>query len=338
MPKGNVLITGIFGQDAAYLAEIALKEGFHVVGGARNVRQTDKAWRLRHLGIEKDIECVEMDMRDTDAMARAMVSCRPSLVYNLAAQSSVSESFTRPFETFDVTMMGALRLFEILRTDFKSTRLFQPSSAEISTPEVDKPNTGLSWRSPYATAKACTTSIAKSYRKHYGLFISNVVLHNHESPLRDEVFVSKKIARSLVRIHLGLQNELQLGNLDSCRDWSHAKDLMSACWQILQVEKAEDFVLSSGNVLSVRKFVETCAEVLGMPIHWQGEGMQEIGRLGNTGKQIISINPTFFRPTDPPPDLRGTEETAAKLNWKANLSFTDVAKELIDFELSQIRK
>lgn len=338
MTSNKVLITGIFGQDAAYLADIALKSNFKVIGGARHVSHEEKYWRLEHLGIRQQIEYVEMDMQNDASIFAAITEHQPQLIFNLAAQSSVAESFARPYETLDITMMGAVRLLEAVRRHAPSTRLFQPSSAETTSPAGGgQCETEPVWRSAYAAAKACASGIAKLYRKQYGLFVANAVLHNHESALRGDAFVSKKIARALVKIHLGQQDRLQLGNLDSRRDWSHARDFMQAAWKILQLDQAEDFTLSSGNIFSVREFVNICGDFLGMNIEWRGQGMEEIGILKNSGREIISVDPSFFRPVDPLPDRRGAEDTFSRLAWKPSRSIHEIAQEIIEYELSNAK-
>lgn len=320
----TVLITGIFGQDGAYLAQIALRENYRVIGAGRHTDQPQKKWRLQHLGISDAIEYRELNLADTQSVQKLMEENSPDLIFNMAAQSSVAESFKKPFETLDSTLMGAARIFEAARIFAPQARIFQPLSSQK-----------MPTSSPYAAAKVCASILVDLYRERYGLFISSAVLHNHESPLRNTTFVSKKIVHSLVKICQGTQKTLALGNLDSQRYWSHARDIMEGAWKSLQQSSPNRYVLTSDQIFSVREFATQCAAQLGIKLSWHGTGKNETG-LSQDGTLIVWVDPSFYRPTDPVPDRSGALETEHDLHWKTEVPLADLIQEMIDFEFTPL--
>ncbi len=322
----TVLITGILGQDAAYLAQIALAAGHRVVGGARVAALADPArfWRLEHLGLRHDITCVPFDLGNSENVAQVVAVHRPALIFNLAAQSSIARSLQQPLETLDTTLMGAARLFEAQRLGAPHSRLFQPSSTE-----------SFRGGSSYALAKSAAHDIACFYRQAYGLHICNALLGNHESPLRDATFVSRKIVKSLVDIQAGRLDTMAIGNLDSLRNWSHARDVMEAAWQILQREQPGDFLLPQGTPCTIRDFIQTCAQQLGMDLTWQGSGLSEQGLLRPDGRPVIRVDPAFYRPTEAPlPQATFTAKFKETLNAQPRYSLQTMIREMIDHELA----
>ncbi len=323
--RGTVLITGIFGQDAAYLSEIALKANHQVIGAGRGLGDFEKYWRLDQLGLRHQITLCELDMTQTSNVSAIVSQYKPELIFNLAAQSSVASSLTHPFETLDVTLMGMVRLLEAVRTLSASSRVFQPASAEESMDPA-------AWRSAYAAARSCATSLAKYYRQRHGLYVSTAVMHNHESPLRDDRFVSKKIIQTLCRIAQGSDEVLMLGNLDSARDWSHARDFMGAAWLSLAQEQPGDDQFFSGQVFSVRSFVEQAAQALHIALRWERCGTDERGVRSTDGKVLVAVDPAFYRPTDPAPILGVDLLTQQRLGWQAQTTLQGMIAEMIQFE------
>lgn len=323
--RGKVLITGIFGQDAAYLTEIALRCNYHVVGAGRGLSRADKYWRLDRLGLRQRVAFCEMDMVDSSGVAAVVREVQPELIFNLAAQSSVATSLKNPYETLDVTLMGLARLLEAVRMQCPSARVFQPASAEESMDPG-------AWRSAYAAARSCATGLAKFYRQVHGLYVSTAVMHNHESPLRDDRFVSKKVVQTLCRIARGSDAVLYLGNLDSARDWSHAKDFMEAAWLSLTQEHPGDDHFSSGQVCTVRSFVEKTANALDMPLRWERSGEAERGLRRGDDKVVVAVDPAFYRPTDPIPEGGVDLRTQQRLGWRARTTVDGMIAEMIKFE------
>lgn len=323
--RGKVLITGIFGQDAAYLAAMALKANYQVIGAGRGLGEAHKYWRLDQLGLRHRITLCELDMTQTSQVCALVGQYRPELIFNLAAQSSVAMSLNHPFETLDVTLMGMVRLLEAVRTQSASSRVFQPASAEESMDPA-------AWRSAYAAARSCATGLAKYYRQVHGLYVSTAIMHNHESPLRDDRFVSKKIIQTLCRIAQGSDEVLMLGNLESMRDWSHARDFMTAAWLSLDQELPGDDEFSSGQVLSVRSFVELAAQALNIALRWEGSGINERGVRATDGKVLVAVDSAFYRPTDPPPKRGVDPLTQQRLGWQAQTTVEGMIAEMIKFE------
>ena len=342
MSKSKVaLITGITGQDGAYLAELLLKKGYEVHGIKRRTSlfNTD---RIDHLYHDPHIEGSKLtlhhgDLTDSSCLIRIIQQTQPDEIYNLAAQSHVAVSFEEPEYTANSDALGALRILEairILKLE-KKTRFYQASTSELYglVQEIpQKETTPFYPRSPYAVAKLYAYWITVNYREAYGMYACNGILFNHESPIRGETFVTRKITRALARIKLGLQECLYLGNLDAKRDWGHARDYVEMQWLMLQQEQAEDFVIATGVQYSVRQFIDYAAEELGMKITWKGEGVDEKGYDAN-GKCIVAVDPRYFRPTEVETLLGDATKAKEKLGWTPATSFQDLVKEMVREDL-----
>ena len=339
------LITGITGQDGAYLAEYLLEKGYEVHGIRRrtslfNTNRIDHLYQDPH---ETDTRLFLHygDMTDSTSLIRIIQKVQPDELYNLAAQSHVAVSFEEPEYTADSNALGALRILDAIRILGleKKTRYYQASTSELFGKAQEVPQretTPFYPRSPYGVAKLYAYWITVNYREAYGIYACNGILFNHESPTRGETFVTRKITRGLSRIKLGHQICLYLGNLDAKRDWGHAKDFVEAQWLMLQQEGPEDFVIATGEQHSVRDFVEIAAQELGIPIHWEGEGKNEKG-FDNDGRCIVAVDTNYFRPTEVDNLLGDPGKARKKLGWVAKTSFTDMVTEMAqqDFELAK---
>ncbi len=345
--KKVALITGITGQDGAYLAEFLLEKGYQVHGIKRrsssiNTQRIDHLYQSQHE--EKPNFILHYgDMTDSLSLVRIIQKILPDEVYNLAAQSHVAVSFEEPEYTANSDALGPLRILEAIRilNLEKKTKYYQASTSELygkvqQTPQTE--NTPFYPRSPYAAAKLYAYWITINYREAYGIYACNGILFNHESPLRGETFVTRKITRALARIKLGLKEKIYLGNLNAKRDWGHAKDYVEMQWLMLQQQNPEDFVISSGETHSVREFVEVAARVVGMNIEWSGKGLKEIGVDVNTGKTIVSVDKRYFRPTEVDCLLGDARKAKEKLGWQTRISFIDLVKEMMEHDLNQVKK
>jgi GDPmannose 4,6-dehydratase len=336
----KALITGITGQDGSYLAEFLLNKGYEVHGIKRRASliNTDRIDHLYQESHEKDIKFIlhHGDLTDATSLIRIIQGVQPDEIYNLAAQSHVAVSFEEPEYTANADALGALRILEsirILKLE-KKTKYYQASTSELygdaqETPQTEK--TPFYPRSPYGVAKLYAFWITVNYREAYGIYACNGILFNHESPVRGETFVTRKITRALARIKLGFQKNLYLGNLDALRDWGHAKDFVEAQWLILQQQKPEDFVIATGKQYSVRDFINEVSKNLDMKIEWKGKGLKEVGSCD--GKDIIKIDPRYFRPTEVENLLGDASKAKEKLNWNPKISFNQLVKEMIDHDL-----
>jgi GDPmannose 4,6-dehydratase len=336
MTKKTALITGITGQDGAYLAEFLLKKGYTVHGLKRRTSlfNTD---RIDHLYQDPHVDNRKLilhhgDMTDSSSLIRIIQQVQPDEIYNLAAQSHVAVSFEEPEYTANSDALGVLRLLEAIRIlglD-KKTRFYQASTSELyglvqETPQ--KETTPFYPRSPYAVAKMYGYWIVVNYREAYGIYACNGILFNHESPVRGETFVTRKITRGLARIKLGLQDTLYLGNMDAKRDWGHARDYVEMQWLMLQQEQPDDFVIATGLQYSVRDFVNAAAGVLGMQIRWEGQGIEEKG-YDPSGRCIVAVDPRYFRPTEVETLLGDPSKAKEKLGWTPTTSFSELVAEM----------
>ena len=336
----KALITGITGQDGSYLAEFLLKKGYEVHGIKRRTSliNTD---RIDHLyqepnEINRKFILHHGDLTDSTSLIRIIQDVQPDEIYNLAAQSHVAVSFEEPEYTANSDAIGALRILEaikILKLE-KKTKYYQASTSELygdvrETPQSEK--TPFYPRSPYAVAKLYAYWITVNYKEAYGIYACNGILFNHESPVRGETFVTRKITIALARIKLGLQKKLYLGNLNAMRDWGHAKDFVEAQWLMLQQEKPEDFVIATGKQYSVRDFINEAAKNLDMEINWSGKGLDEIGSFN--GQDIIKVDPRYFRPTEVETLLGDASKAKEKLNWSPKITFEQLVKEMVDSDL-----
>ncbi len=336
----KALITGITGQDGSYLAEFLLKKGYEVHGIKRRTSliNTDRIDHLYQGPHETDRKFIlhHGDLTDSSSLIRIIQEVQPDEIYNLAAQSHVAVSFEEPEYTANSDALGALKILEAIRILKlkKKTKYYQASTSELygaarETPQNEK--TPFYPRSPYGVAKLYAYWITINYREAYGIFACNGILFNHESPVRGETFVTRKITRALTRIKLGLDESLYLGNLNALRDWGHAKDYVEAQWLMLQQQKPDDFVIATGKQKSVKDFIEEASKNLDMKINWRGKGLEEVGLLN--GKEIIKVDPRYFRPTEVETLLGDASKAKEKLNWTPKISFEELVKEMIDEDL-----
>ena len=340
------LITGVTGQDGAYLTEFLLNKGYIVHGIKRRASMFNTA-RIDHLYRDPHLEGVRFflhhgDLTDSSNLTRIIQQTQPDEIYNLAAQSHVAVSFESPEYTADVDAIGALRMLEAIRILGleKKTRFYQASTSELYglVQEVpQKETTPFYPRSPYAVAKLYAYWITVNYREAYGMYACNGILFNHESPVRGENFVTRKITRALARIKLGLQDRLYLGNLDAKRDWGHAKDYVEMQWLMLQQKQPEDFVIASGVHYSVRDFVNAAAKELDITIRWEGQGLDEKG-YDSAGKCIVAVDPRYFRPAEVEELLGDASKAKKKLGWETKVSFEDLVKEMVREDLKSAER
>jgi GDPmannose 4,6-dehydratase len=324
------LISGISGQDGSYLAELLLEKGYEVHGIIRRASQINTQ-RIDH--IYNQIKLHYGDLTDSTNLVRVIQQVQPDEIYNLGAQSHVKVSFEMPEYTGMVDGLGTLRILEAVRLlgMEKKTRIYQASTSEMygKVQEIpQKETTPFYPRSPYGVAKLYGYWIVKNYRESYGLHASSGILFNHESPRRGETFVTRKITRGLSSISTGQQDILYLGNLNAKRDWGHAKDFVEAMWLMLQQDKADDYVIATGEQYSVREFVEASAPYFGMKIEWMGEGLDEVGYDWNTKKAVIKVNPKYFRPAEVETLLGDASKAKEKLGWEPKISFNQLVEDM----------
>ena len=342
----TALITGITGQDGSYLAELLLKKGY-LVHGIKRRASSFNTQRVDHIYQDPHIENANFrlhygDLTDTSNLVRIIQETQPDEIYNLGAQSHVAVSFESPEYTADVDAMGTLRILEairILKLE-KKTRFYQASTSELyglvqETPQTE--TTPFYPRSPYAVAKMYAYWITVNYREAYGIYACNGILFNHESPRRGETFVTRKITRGLANISQGLEDCLYLGNMDSLRDWGHAKDYVEMQWLMLQQDQAEDFVIATGVQYSVRQFVDAAAKELGIQITWQGQGVEETG-TNQHGKVIVKVDPRYFRPTEVETLLGDPTKAKEKLGWTPKTSFAELVSEMVREDLKSAER
>jgi GDPmannose 4,6-dehydratase len=339
--RKTALITGVNGQDGSYLAEFLLAKGYIVHGLKRRASLFNTA-RIDHLYRDPHEEGVRFflhhgDVTDASNLTRIVQQTQPDEIYNLAAQSHVAVSFEEPEHTADVDALGTLRLLEAIRLLGLGdhTRFYQASTSEMfgkvrETPQNE--DTPFYPRSPYGVAKLYAHWITVNYRESYGMYACSGILFNHESPVRGETFVTRKITRGLARIKLGLQDRLYLGNLDAKRDWGHARDHVEAQWLMLQQDQPRDFVIATGLQHSVRDFVNAAAAELGMPVHWEGAGMEETGH-DETGKVIVSVDRRYFRPAEVDTLLGDASRARELLGWMPKVGFEDLVREMVREDL-----
>jgi len=336
----KALITGITGQDGSYLAEFLLNKNYEVHGIKRRTSliNTDRVNHLYQDPHESHRKFIlhHGDLTDSTSLIRIIKEVQPDEIYNLAAQSHVAVSFEEPEYTSNSDAIGALRILEAIRilNLNKKTKYYQASTSELygavkEMPQTEK--TPFNPRSPYAVAKLYAYWITVNYREAYDIFACNGILFNHESPVRGETFVTRKITRALARIKLGLQKNLYLGNLDAKRDWGHAKDYVEAQWLMLQQKKPDDFVIATGKQYSVREFINLASNNLDMKINWKGKGIRETGFFN--GRDIIRIDPRYFRPTEVETLLGDASKARKKLGWFPRISFKQLVKEMTDEDL-----
>ena len=345
--KKVALITGITGQDGAYLAELLLEKNYEVHGVKRRSSSFNTS-RIDHLYKDKHYQDVNFflhygDLTDATNLIRIIQEVQPEEIYNLGAQSHVKVSFEIPEYTANSDALGTLRILEairILKMENK-VRFYQASTSELYGKSQEVPQTETTPfypRSPYGVAKLYAFWIVKNYREAYGMFACNGILFNHESPIRGETFVTRKITRAASKIKLGLQEKLYLGNLDAQRDWGHAKDYVEGMWQMLQHEKPEDFVLATGKTTTIREFCNLSFKELGIDIKWDGKGVKEVGIDKSSNKVIISIDPNYYRPTEVDLLIGDASKARKLLNWNPKYDLKSLVKEMVNVDYSFFQK
>ena len=340
-------ITGITGQDGAYLAELLLKKGY-IVHGLKRRSSSFNTGRIDHLYQDPHVNKRNFilhhgDLTDSTNLIRIIQEVQPDEIYNLAAQSHVHVSFETPEYTANADALGTLRILEAIRIlgIVEKTKFYQASTSELYGIAQEIPqneNTPFYPRSPYAVAKLYGYWITINYREAYNMYACNGILFNHESPVRGETFVTRKITRAAVRISMGTQEQVYLGNLDAKRDWGHAGDFVDGMWRMLQQEKPEDFVLATGVTTTIREFAERAFEEVGITLGWSGRGVDEVGRDTKTGNTVVSVDPTYFRPTEVDLLIGDATKARKKLGWKPTLDLQQMIEEMIASDLEEALK
>lgn len=343
----RAIITGITGQDGSYLAEFLLAKGYEVHGIKRrssifNTGRIDHLYQDPHVS-NRRFFLYHGDMTDSSSLIQIVQKVQPDEIYNLAAQSHVAVSFEEPEYTANSDALGTLRLLEAIRILGLTgkTRFYQASTSELygKVQEIPQRETTPFYpRSPYAAAKLYAYWITVNYREAYDMFACNGILFNHESPVRGETFVTRKVTRAMASIKLGLQDCLYLGNIDARRDWGHARDYVEAQWLMLQQDVPEDFVIATGEQYSVREFVEQVAQRLDMELHWEGGGVEERGIDTKTGKRVVAIDPRYFRPTEVETLLGDATKAQTKLGWTPRISFSQLVDEMVQSDLKEAER
>lgn len=334
----RALITGINGQDGSYLAELLLEQGYKVYGLMRRKSKVDYG-NVEH--IRNDIEFIYGDITDPISLINAMKISKADEVYNLAAQSFVATSWEQPIATAQIDGLGVTNMLEAIRVVKPEAKFYQASTSEMFglVQEIpQKETTPFYPRSPYGVAKLYGHWITKNYKESYNMFACSGILFNHESERRGKEFVTRKITDAVARIKLGLQDKLELGNMDSKRDWGHAQDYVKAMWLMLQQEEADDYVVATGETHRVREFVEIAFKHVNMNIEWKGEGIDEKGIDQKTGKVIVSVNPKFFRPAEVDILLGDPSKAEKKLGWKREISFEELVKRMVHNDLERVKE
>jgi GDPmannose 4,6-dehydratase len=336
------IITGITGQDGAYLAQLLLEKGYVVHGTYRRTSSVN-FWRIEELGVYRhpNLRLVEFDLTDLSSAIRLLEATQATEVYNLAAQSFVGVSFDQPITTAEITGIGPVNLLEAIRIVNPAIRFYQASTSEMfglvqAVPQAE--NTPFYPRSPYGVAKLYAHWMTVNYRESYNIFASSGILFNHESPLRGREFVTRKITDTLAKIKLGLTNVLELGNLDAKRDWGYAKDYVEGMWRILQAKQPDTYVLATNRTETVRDFVTMAAKAAGFDLVWQGVGDQELGKDQASGKVIVKINPQFHRPAEVDLLIGNPEKAQKELGWKATTSLESLCQMMVEADIRRNRQ
>jgi GDPmannose 4,6-dehydratase len=335
----RAFITGIAGQDGAYLSKLLLEKGYAVYGGYRGAVSSD-FWRLRELGIEKDVQRVQFELLEYSNIHRTFEKIRPDEVYNLAAQSFVSISFDQPILTTNLNAIGPMNVLEAIRTINPAIRFYQASTSELfgrTTEPLQNEASKFHPRSPYGVAKLFGYWITVNYREAYNLHTSNGLLFNHDSPLRGSEFVTRKITSSLARIVLGQQQELVLGNTAARRDWGFAGDYVDAMWRMLQQPQGDDYVVSTGKSHSVEDFVSAAAQHLDMPLRWEGEGVERVAIHARSGRTIVRVSSEFYRPAEVDTTNGDASKAQSKLDWRPRTTFPELVAMMVDADMRRAR-
>ncbi len=335
----TAFITGVTGQDGSYLAEFLLNKGYRVFGVVRRSSSFNTG-RIDHL-IESypadKFDFLRGDITDINSLISDLKQIEPDEIYNLAAQSHVKVSFDMPVYTFDTVASGTLKLLEAVKSLGLKSRVYQAGSSEMfgSSPPPQNENTPFLPRSPYAIGKVAAHHFCLNYREAYNMWITNGVLFNHESPRRGETFVTKKITRATARIKLGIQERVELGNLDARRDWGYAPDFVEGMWLMLQQPEPDDFVLATGESHSVRKFVKEAFACAGFALNWKGKGLEENGIDSKTGKVLVAVQSRYFRPTDVQSLQGDASKAREKLGWQPKVGFKELVKIMVDADMER---
>jgi GDPmannose 4,6-dehydratase len=342
MNKRIALITGVTGQDGAYLAQLLLEKGYAVYGTYRRTSSVN-FWRLQELGIQEhpNLQMVEFDLTDLGTCISLVQRIRPAEIYNLAAQSFVGVSFDQPTTTAQITGLGALNLLESIRLVSPETRFYQASTSEMfgkvqAVPQTE--NTPFYPRSPYGVAKLYAHWMTVNYRESYNIFGSSGILFNHESPLRGKEFVTRKITDSVAKIKLGQLEVLELGNLDAKRDWGYAKEYVDGMWRILQQEAPDTYVLATNRTETVRDFVRMAFKAVGVVVEFKGEGENEIAITADTGRVVVRVNPRFYRPAEVDLLIGDASKARAKLGWEPKTTLEQLCQMMVDADLRRNRQ
>lgn len=333
----KAIITGITGQDGAYLAELLLEKGYEVYGTFRRTSSVN-FWRLEELGIQKHphLHLVEYDLTDQANSIRMVMDIQPDEIYNLAAQSFVGVSFEQPLATAHITGLGAAHLLEAIRIVNPKIRFYQASTSEMfgKVQEIpQKESTPFYPRSPYGVAKLYAHWMCINYRESYGIFAASGILFNHESPLRGQEFVTRKITDTVAKISLGKQDILELGNLDAKRDWGYAKEYVEGMWRMLQADSADTYVLATNRTETVRDFVTMAFKAVGITLEFQGEGENEIGIDASTGKTVVRVNPKFYRPAEVELLIGNPEKAKQELGWEPSTTLEELCAMMVKEDL-----
>ncbi|MCH1543051.1 MAG: GDP-mannose 4,6-dehydratase [Alphaproteobacteria bacterium] len=335
----TALITGVTGQDGAYLTKLLLEKNYHVVGAMRRA-STLNLPRLAALGVAEDVELMTLDMQDFISITQLIKDVAPDEIYNLGGQSSVQASFKQPLYTAQTSGRGTMSLLEAMRIIAPEARLFEAASSEIfgqnPAGKIDESH-DFHPRSPYGVAKLFAYWSVVNYREAYNLHASNGLMFNHESPLRGMEFVTRKITTTLAQIACGGQQQLMLGNVDNARDWGFAGDYVEAMWLMLQQETADDYIVASGETHSVREFVILAAAAMGVQIEFEGEGLQARGIDKKTGRQLVSVSEDFYRPSEPDPLVGDASKAHKQLDWRAKLDFEDLVTLMAEHDLARAK-
>lgn len=336
----KAIITGITGQDGAYLAQLLLEKGYTVYGTYRRAASTN-FWRIEELGIrnDPDLHLVEYDLTDLGSSIRLLQKTQAEEVYNLAAQSFVAVSFDQPMTTAQITGLGPLNLLEAIRIVNPKIRFYQASTSEMfgEVQEIpQKESTPFYPRSPYGVAKLYAHWITINYRESYDIFGTSGILFNHESPLRGLEFVTRKITDAVARIKLGKQEVLELGNMDAKRDWGYAKDYVEGMWRMLQADKPDTYVLASGRTETVRDFVNMAFKAVDISLNWEGSGENEVGIDAATGKTLVRVNPEFYRPAEVELLIGNPEKAKKELGWEPSTSLEELCRMMVEADLRRV--
>jgi GDPmannose 4,6-dehydratase len=335
----KAIITGITGQDGAYLAQLLLDKGYHVTGAYRRTSSVN-FWRIQELGIENHsrLALVEHDLTDLSNCIRLVETAQPDEIYNLAAQSFVGVSFEQPVTTGEITGLGAVNMLEAIRIVNPAIRFYQASTSEMFGKVQDVPQTEATPfypRSPYGVAKLYAHWMVVNYRESYDLFATSGILFNHESPLRGREFVTRKITDSVARIKLGQLDTLELGNMDAQRDWGYARDYVEGMYLMLQADTADTFVLSTNRTQSVREFVNMSFQAVGIELEWSGTAEQEVALDSGSGKTVVSVNPRFYRPAEVDLLIGDSSKAREVLGWQASTQLEELCKMMVSADLER---